>query len=246
MLVKSTRLLATIAVSLATALLLALLVTPAKPAKAAEPQSYLQLISLICRDTEDTWGADEPYLRVDGNTVWSGRLNTNDSANLQGSPEIPFGYTGSINVELFEDDSPDNDDFLGEKFVSYTEADGTNKTAVFDLDDARYTLTYRVRRDTNNPPVINSLTPQPGSMVRDRTPNIAATVRDDFTELSRNRIQFFLDGRANSNFTYDASSDRLSYLSSNLSIGRHTAKVVATDAQGLTATQVWSFSVVLA
>jgi hypothetical protein len=245
MLSKNTRIsAATVAVALVTALLLALLATPAKPAKAAEPQSYLQLISLVCHETEDTFGADEPYLRVGGNVVWSGSLNDNDSANLQGLPEIPFPHTGSISVALFEDDSPDTDDFLGEVFVSHAQADGTNKTAVFDLDDARYTLTYRVRRDTNNPPAIDPLTPRPGSKVRDRTPNIVATVRDDFTDLSRSNIQFFLDNRAKSSFSYDAGTDRLSYLSSKLSHGRHTAKVVATDAQGLTATQAWSFSIV--
>src|SRR5688500_10354834 len=102
MLAKNTRIsAATVAVALITALLLALMATPAKPAKAAEPQSYLQLISLFGQETEDS-AADDPYLRVWGNVVWSSiNMDANDSANLQGLPEIPFPYNGSISVALF-------------------------------------------------------------------------------------------------------------------------------------------------
>jgi hypothetical protein len=87
--------------------------------------------------------------------------------------------------------------------------------------------------------------PTNGSTTTIRKPPISATVRDATTELTKSRIQLVVDGRAISTFTYDGAKDKLSYVpSGDLSYGKHTVKIVATDAKGLSATKAWSFSVV--
>jgi hypothetical protein len=92
-------------------------------------------------------------------------------------------------------------------------------------------------------PAMSSLKPTPGSKTRDRTPLLGATVKDTQTDLAKSDIGFFVDGGAKA-FTYDSTTDRLSYLSGRLPYGRHTAKVTATDAAGNTTTKSWSFTVV--
>lgn len=71
-----------------------------------------------------------------------------------------------------------------------------------------------------------------------------ATVRDAQTDLAKANIRFFLDGTEKTAFTYDAATDKLAFTpGSSLSLGKHTAKVVARDAQGLATIQSWSFTV---
>jgi Tol biopolymer transport system component len=95
----------------------------------------------------------------------------------------------------------------------------------------------------NDPPVIKRLRPRPDSSTTDRTPQISARVRDSATELVKNDIDFFLDGNPKPGFTYDQAVDRLSFTPGRLSLGRHTAKVVASDDHGGTTTRKWSFRV---
>jgi hypothetical protein len=62
--------------------------------------------------------------------------------------------------------------------------------------------------------------------------------------LLKGNIRLFVDGTSKS-FSYDASTDRLSFTpKSKLSLGKHTAKIVAKDAAGAVGTRSWSFSVV--
>ena len=92
-------------------------------------------------------------------------------------------------------------------------------------------------------PTITNLKPAPGSETRDLTPLIAATVRDEQTNLAKTNIKLFVDEDRNSTFSYDRSTDRLSYTSGQLSFGRHTVKIVATDGVNTTI-RSWSFRVV--
>jgi hypothetical protein len=86
--------------------------------------------------------------------------------------------------------------------------------------------------------------PTSGSSTTNRKPPISATVRDATTDLAKSDIQLVLDGRSVTTFSYDQGQDKLSYMPSrDLSFGKHTVKVVATDAKGLSATKSWSFSV---
>ena len=96
----------------------------------------------------------------------------------------------------------------------------------------------------NTAPTVTNLSPPPNSTTSDRTPTIKATVTDKETNLQKSNIQFFLDGQAKTGFAYSASTDRLSFTpASALKAGTHTAKVVATDASGLSTTKSWSFKV---
>ena len=91
-------------------------------------------------------------------------------------------------------------------------------------------------------PTVASVKPSPST--RDRTPALTATVRDDRAELSRASISFSLDGQQRDTFSYDAGTDRLSYDSGRLSLGKHTATITATDPAGNIATWTWTLKVV--
>jgi subtilisin family serine protease len=82
------------------------------------------------------------------------------------------------------------------------------------------------------------------SRTRDRTPKIAATVRDDRAVLTQGDITLALDGRNRAGFGYDAGTDRLVYDSGRLSLGQHTLKITATDAAGNTTTETKTFKVI--
>jgi hypothetical protein len=96
----------------------------------------------------------------------------------------------------------------------------------------------------NTPPVITGLRPKAGYTSKDRTPTVAATVRDTGTDLAKPAIRLYLDGRRRYVFSYDRATNRLNFTSANrLALGSHTVKVVARDQQGLTSTRSWRFSV---
>jgi hypothetical protein len=69
-------------------------------------------------------------------------------------------------------------------------------------------------------------------------------VRDDRAELTQGDITLALDGQARTNFAYDASTDRLSYNSTKLKVGKHTIKITAKDDAGNTVTKTTAFKVV--
>jgi len=98
----------------------------------------------------------------------------------------------------------------------------------------------------NTAPTITALRPAKNSSTTDRTPLVGATVTDAQTNLAKEDLTLVLDGTKipESQFAYDRDPDRLRYTpATNLSLGRHTVKVVAQDPQGLVERKVWSFSV---
>ncbi len=97
--------------------------------------------------------------------------------------------------------------------------------------------------DTTDP-TIGSLRPVPGSKIRDRTPVVAATVRDDRTDLAKSDIRLYVDGSRKGTFTYDTDTDRLRFKSGRLAYGRHAVRIVATDAAGNTGANRWAFRIV--
>ena len=137
---------------LAAALLLAALAVAAAPRPvSARTTSYLHLVSLKCIETEDWTGADEPYLIVssglENNVVWSGSLNDGQSANLDSLPPFPFYVFedgGDVEIELYDRDSPDEDDWLGKATAYSTEAGQGKRTVKFSRYGASYELTYYV------------------------------------------------------------------------------------------------------
>lgn len=62
----------------------------------------------------------------------------------------------------------------------------------------------------NAPPTISNVSPKPGSKVKDRSPRLAATVRDEQTGLRKSDVSLSLDGRDVRSFEYDAATGRLS------------------------------------
>jgi thermitase len=138
--------------------------------------------------------------------------------------------------------------------------DAQMKSAILDSADKKSRLTGKVltngrlnassalssvvrvgTTDTTDPSV-SSVKPSPGT--RDRTPRLTATVRDDRTDLSQGDIRFALDGTDRSTFSYDAGADRLIYDSGRLPLGKHTARITATDDAGNTVSRTWTFKVV--
>lgn len=93
------------------------------------------------------------------------------------------------------------------------------------------------------PPAITELTPADGASTMDRQPEIAATVRDDRSELTASRLSLYLDGQAVA-FSYDEATDRISHVPpKKLKFGTHQVRVIAEDAAGNMASRTWSFTV---
>jgi hypothetical protein len=258
MLTKSTRVpAATVAMALIAGIMVALWVAlmPA-PAK-AQPGDVLKLQSIKClKITGDEGGLvgdfiDEPYIKVDGVEVWSGRsdplrMKEGDVRNLSGVSATLSGQ--SARVQLWESDpgffnSPD--DGPAEFFADYT--GGNERTQTFALNGGVYEITYVVTRPpivVNTPPeIVAPVKPAPGSRTRDRTPLISAVVRDAETDLNQSHISLAVDGAPKPFFSYNAATDTVTYQSGRLSYGRHTVTVRATDGQ-LNDEKNWSFKVV--
>lgn len=106
--------------------------------------------------------------------------------------------------------------------------------------DASFAYVIRI----NTAPTINVLRPFPASATKFRRPLIGATVTDRQTNLAKGNMALFVDGRRITAFTYNRTTDRLSYQPPLLAFGRHSVRVVATDPQGLSRTAVWNFRVI--
>ncbi len=111
----------------------------------------LELVSLQCNDAQEY--ADHVFIKVNGERVWEPhRMRTGDTLAI--NPERPIPIRGGAMITLWEEDSSTRSDFFGEFRLQVGED--------FDFDhdhphtfsrdrgivgDARYTLTYRVRRN---------------------------------------------------------------------------------------------------
>ena len=92
-------------------------------------------------------------------------------------------------------------------------------------------------------PTITGPRPAPGDEIRDRTPTLRATVRDETDELGSPDIGLYVDGTEKA-FAYDAGTGRLTRTTGRLSYGRHSVRVVAEDGAGNVAERTWSFRVI--
>lgn len=92
-------------------------------------------------------------------------------------------------------------------------------------------------------PVILSPRPRPNATIRDRTPRITAIVRDAQTDLSKNNIRLYFDGRLRRTFSYDRAANRLAFVPPRLGVGRHSVRIVASDGAGRQNARSWSFKV---
>ena len=104
----------------------------------------LHLISITCDDKDDTLNRDEPYLKVNGNTVWSGDgFASGTSRSLASVAAQPF--LTSVDMELWEADAaPSPADYLGAYTARAAEAGSGPHTASFSRQGALYRVVYRV------------------------------------------------------------------------------------------------------
>lgn len=102
----------------------------------------LMLDALECHKTEDSFGADECRLEIAVDGVLQPHmkksLNDGQTWSLNGS----YAFRHNTEVKLWDEDSPDSDDFLGGVIIGPSVQ--TNAIASFNGDGARYQLTYRV------------------------------------------------------------------------------------------------------
>lgn len=186
-----------------------------------------------------------------GQTIIQGTINTtaNDRLTLQffsSSAADPSGfgegktYVGETTVDTNLDGNT-NFSFTPDASLAAGQVVTATATSTFTSDTSEFSAAKTV--EGNTAPTFTKLKPTSGSKTRDRTPLIAATVSDAQTDLAKSNIKLFVDGNKKDTFSYDASTDRLSYTSGRLSFGTHTVKIVATDGV-LSATKSWSFKVV--
>jgi len=131
---------------------------------------------------------------------------------------------------------------------SYAVANGTHTFRVRATDVAgNVDATPAIRSWTVDTirPTISGMSPRHASIIRDRTPTIKATVRDNLTNLIKSNIKLYVSGRLISatKYSYKASTDQLVYNSPRLSTGKKTVKIVATDAAGNVGTKSWQFTI---
>ncbi|MEZ4987715.1 MAG: hypothetical protein R2795_22245 [Saprospiraceae bacterium] len=106
----------------------------------------LQLVKLECIQAEGFVTLDAIYFKI-GNQEWpSRRLRMgpsypNNIADLEGYVDLEF--SGSITIELWDDDTWDPDDFLGSNTISCSY--NNSGVARFTQDGANYKLYYRVK-----------------------------------------------------------------------------------------------------
>lgn len=188
---------------------------------------------------------DEPYIKVDGVEVWSGRsdplrMKKGDVRNLTGVSATLSGQ--SARVQLWEYDPGTinrPDDGPAEFFADYT--GGDQRTVTLPINGGVYEITYVVDRPQNKAPEFGTV--KPTGRIHDRTPIIKAVVSDDHTNLTQSNITTFkVDNRAKA-FGYDTVTDTLVHRSSKLALGKHTVTVTANDGL-LENTRVWSFRIV--
>ncbi|MDP9439523.1 MAG: S8 family serine peptidase [Actinomycetota bacterium] len=88
--------------------------------------------------------------------------------------------------------------------------------------------------------------PTPVTSTKDRTPTIAATVKDFQTNLTKANMTISVDGVSRTgSAVYTDTSDRLSYTpTTNMALGTHSVKVTAKDANGNTVSRSWTFKIV--
>lgn len=94
-------------------------------------------------------------------------------------------------------------------------------------------------------PTITSMRPVPGSITRDTTPSISATVRDNMTSLAKSNIKLYVNGKliSQTKYSYNRSTDRLVYNSPKLALGKKTVKIVATDTAKNAGVRSWYFKI---
>ena len=148
--------------------------------------------------------------------------NNNNTADCAATSSWPWGSSVTFNAN----------------------AGQTYAVAVGDAGGAREsTFRLHLAGQPNESPTVTQPRPRDGSTTRDRTPAVSAVVRDSATDLRAADVRLTVDGVVRAGAVYHPATDRLTWTSTRLALGRHTVKVRAQDAQSATTVRTWHFRV---
>jgi hypothetical protein len=255
MLVKNVKTIPVVAIIGALLLTLTVVLAPSRPAGAAETLVVDKTVTVNESDFDVDTGVDvrtgDRLVVSASGQIWAGVAFTGNNGpqgwnNIDCDPKFPlpcshpFALLGKLNGSYF---------FIGSGIDKvHTGGDSRLFLRINDDTPANGNGSFTVHIQVFRPdaaPVISGVRPAPGAQVKDRTPNISALVRDDITELAKSNLSLSIDGRRVTKFAYNQTTDRLTFTpTSNLSYGRHTVEVKATDGAGQTKNKIWSFKVV--
>lgn len=130
----------------------------------------------------------------------------------------------------------------GDPEIYVMNVDGTNQRRLTNNPARDWMPDWQVKPDTAKP-TISGMIPRHRSITRDTTPNIAATVRDNTTNLRKSNVKLYVAGKRVTDFRYSVSTDKLTYTSPRLTKGRKVVKVVARDSAGNVGVRSWYFTI---
>ncbi|MFC8125796.1 hypothetical protein [Streptomyces sp. NPDC057302] len=106
----------------------------------------VKFYQLRCIETQDG-SEDETWVDFRGGRVWGrGDINKGDVINVNNGP-FTLSNSGADVVSVWEEDTLDPNDHLGDFHISTSVSGRGEQVAVFRQDGAHYTLTYEVRPD---------------------------------------------------------------------------------------------------
>ena len=92
--------------------------------------------------------------------------------------------------------------------------------------------------------MVGALSPASRAKIKDRTLTARAAVWDGQTNLAKSNIRFYVDGKHRTAFSYDRTTNRLTYAQrSGIATRTHTVEVLASDDAGNVTARQWSFRV---
>ena len=117
---------------------------PHPPPGPPAPRYRVFIDTLRAFETEDSF-SDEAYIRIKGTTVW-GPYSTN-ALQMQ-YPGVAYDATGPIWISLYDEDSPDPDDWLGDAYAGLPATVGSEWYSAlrFTRDGADYQMGVHVLR----------------------------------------------------------------------------------------------------
>ena len=102
----------------------------------------LHLRSLLCRETDDPIGADEPYIEVNGDRVWGpGKIEKGGTCSV----DVSLEFGARAEVWIREHDAVGADDNIGHFHVFPDEAGKGPQEAHLNGEFGRYSLSYEVK-----------------------------------------------------------------------------------------------------
>ena len=106
----------------------------------------LNLISLVCNETEDYAGGDEIYITVKGKNVWHKDMDTSEPKKSR-KINVTVPFDTKVRIDLWDEDTgflDDEDDHLGRTYAYAAEVGKGEIEYVFKGCGSNYRLTYRV------------------------------------------------------------------------------------------------------